>query len=143
MAFVEVSTRRILIPLAFVASLLLQCACDEKAASPSTQTARRVVTTGPAGTGVIRGTVSFRGTAPGGEEVDGARCHAGAGKIRVSPVEVAPGGGLKDVMVYVKDPSTVPAVDERLAAPVLDQVYCQYTPRVLGVRVGQDRKSVV
>lgn len=97
---------------------------------------RRVVTAGPAGAGVVSGTVSFNGTPPAAEEVDGSRCHTGAGTIRVEAVEVAPGGALKDVMVYVKDPQVVPAGGSNEPA-VLDQVNCQYTPRVLGVRAGQ------
>lgn len=97
---------------------------------------RRVVTTGPAGTGVVRGTVLFNGTPPPGEEVDGSRCHTGARAIRVTPVEVGPGGALEDVMVYLKDPPAAPAGGSERPA-VLDQVNCQYKPRVLGIRVGQ------
>ena len=128
----------VLTPLAGLAFLLGPGACDKPGPAPATQAAAsRVVTTGPAGTGIVRGAVSFKGTPPEGEEIDGARCHPGAGTIRVSPVEVAPGGALKDVMVYVKNPSAVSATDAGAAAPVLDQVNCQYSPRVLGVRVGQ------
>jgi len=94
------------------------------------------VTTGPAGTGVIRGVVSFKGTVPEGEDVEGVRCHPGATTIHVAPVTGGAGGALKDVMVYLKDPAVVPSGESDQPA-VLDQVHCQYVPRVLGVRVGQ------
>ena len=111
--------------------------CDGTGSGPQDGPAsRRVVTTGPAGTGVVRGTVLFDGTPPPAEEVEGPRCHSGADTIRVEPVRVGPGGALKDVMVYVKDPPAAPAVGSEPPA-VLDQVNCQYSPRVLGVRVGQ------
>ena len=115
--------------------VLLAVGCDDPA-PPAPPASSRVVTTGPAGTGIVRGTVSFKGNAPEGERVDGSRCHAGAGEIEVAPVVVGENGALKDVMVYVKDPAAVPA-----AVPgdpvVLDQVNCRYVPHVLGVRVGQ------
>jgi plastocyanin len=81
--------------------------------------------------------VTFRGAAPEPEEVDGARCHPGCGTIRVAPVDVGVDGALRDVMVYVKDPPAAPALTAGEPAAVLDQVNCQYAPRVLGVRVGQ------
>jgi plastocyanin len=126
-------------PLCGLASLCLLAGpgCDTADGPATPAPATRVVTTGPAGTGVIRGTVTFRGTAPDAEEVDGSRCHAGCGTIRVAPVEVGPGGALRDVMVYVKDPGVAPALAPGAAPVVLDQVNCQYSPRVLGVRVGQ------
>jgi plastocyanin len=96
----------------------------------------RVVTTGPAGTGAIRGTVKFSGTAPEPERVEGSRCHSGAREIEVAPIVVGDGGALRDVMVYVKDPSAVPS-DKPVGPVVLDQVNCRYVPHVLGVQVGQ------
>ena len=136
MKTVKAAGRR-LPPLACLALVLYAAGCDRTESRPQAEGApRRVVTTGPAGSGVIGGTVSFDGTPPEGEEVDGSRCHAGAGTIRVAPVEVGPGGALKDVMVYVKDPPAAPAAGGEKPA-VLDQVNCQYVPRVLGVRVGQ------
>ena len=125
-------------PLCGLASLCVWLSGCDTADAPATQSSsHRVVTTGPAGTGVIRGTVTFRGTAPEAEEVDGSRCHAGCGTIRVAPVDVGTGGALRDVMVYVKDPPAAPALAQGTPAAVLDQVNCQYSPRVLGVRAGQ------
>jgi plastocyanin len=124
-------------PLAGLAFLPAGAACDrrDEPAGESAAT-RRVVTTGPAGDCVIRGVVTFNGTAPEPEEVEGARCHPGAKAIRVAPVLVGEGGRLKDVMVYVNDPQVVPAAIPDGPA-VLDQVDCQYVPHVLGLRVGQ------
>ena len=130
--------RRLVPPLAgFVLSLCSLAGCDQ-ADAPATRASAppRVVTTGPAGAGLVRGSVSFNGTPPAGEDVEGARCHAGAGTFHVAPVAVGPGGGLRDVMVYVKNPPAAPAGGSEPTA-VLDQVNCQYVPRVLGVRVGQ------
>ena len=127
---------RLLTPLAGLACLLFGPGCDNPVSTQDTQPARRVVSTGPAGTGVIRGVVTFAGTPPEGEDVEGARCHGGATTIHVAPLVVGKGGRLKDVMVYVKDPAAVPAGGPATPA-VLDQVNCQYVPHVLGVRVGQ------
>ena len=128
---------RLLPPLAGFA-LFASAGCGDDAGTTGNAApgAARVVTTGPAGTGVVRGTVTFKGNAPEPERVDAARCHAGAGEIEVAPVVVGDGGALKDVMVYVRDPAAVPAgvPDEPV---VLDQVNCRYVPHVLGVRAGQ------
>ena len=128
---------RLLPPLAGFA-LFLAGGCDDPGEPTVAAASRptRVVTTGPAGTGIVRGTVTFKGNAPEPERVDTGRCHPGATEIEVAPVRVGAGGALKDVMVYVKDPSAVPA--EGPGGPVtLDQVDCQYVPHVLGLRTGQ------
>jgi plastocyanin len=109
--------------------------CDDEAAQNATSRPR-TVTTGPAGTGTVRGVVTFNGTTPEPEEIAPSRCHAGAAPVRVAQVEIGDDGGLKDVMVYVKDPSVVPAAPPG-GPVVLDQVNCVYVPRVVGVRVGQ------
>ena len=119
--------------LAGLACLVWGVACDR---TETKRPATRVVTTGPAGAGVIRGVVSFNGMPPQGEEVEGSRCHPGAATIHVAPVAVDAAGQLKDVMVYVKDPGVVPG-DAPAGPAVLDQVNCLYVPHVLGVRVGQ------
>ena len=109
--------------------------CDN--CGPVTDSPPKVPATAPSGNGVVRGTVTFKGTAPEGEEIPAARCHAAAAATKVSPVVVSGvsgAGGLKDVMVYVKGLKTAA---ETTAPAVLDQVNCQYVPHVLGVRVGQ------
>ena len=127
-------------PLALFAVVLCVSGCDNvdppAGSGEGSGSATRVATTGPAGSAVLRGTVSFNGTPPEGEEIDAARCHPGAATIRVAPVTVGAGGRLKDVIVYVKDPRAVPAGGPNAPA-VLDQVGCQFVPHVLGVSVGQ------
>ena len=120
---------------------------DSRAATP-----RRSATTTPApspadggaarpvGTGTVRGTVTFKGVAPKPEEVPGAKCHGGAAATRTAPVVVSAGGGLQDVMVYLKGAGPVepgPPPPGPKSWPVLDQVNCQFVPRVTGLRVGQ------
>src|SRR5262249_13130051 len=59
--------------------------------------------------------------------------------LQTQTVVVDASGGLQNVFVYVKsgiDPSAI--FDLPPATVVLDQVRCQYSPRVLGVRVGQN-----
>jgi len=46
-------------------------------------------------------------------------------------------GGLQNVFVYIRDGVDSPTYDVPTAPVVLDQRGCQYSPRVLGVRVGQ------
>lgn len=129
--------RPMLVPLAGFAFLFAFVSCDRHDEQPEGQPATRpVVTVGPVGAGVIRGVVSFRGAAPPAEEVEGVRCHPSAGIISVAPVEVGNNGGLRHVMVYVKDPPAIPGRGLDSVA-VLDQVNCQYVPRVVGVQTGR------
>jgi hypothetical protein len=50
-------------------------------------------------------------------------------------VVVAAGGGLKNVVVHIKDAPIVPMT--AIEPAVLDQVRCQYVPHVLAMRLGQ------
>jgi plastocyanin len=106
---------------------------DPTTAPAATTGATTAIVTGHC---VVRGTVSFKGVPPAPEEVAGAKCHSGAAATSAAPVVVSTNGGLKDVMVYVKDaPQSAPATTA--AAAVLDQVNCQYVPHLVGVRTGQ------
>jgi plastocyanin len=121
---------------AWLSCALALLGCDERPDSREATPRRPVVATpAPSGTGTLRGVVTFKGTAPEGEEIPASRCHASAAATKVSPVVVSGAGGLKDVMVYMKGLS--PTVARTTAPAVLDQVNCQYVPHVLGVRVGQ------
>ena len=117
--------------------------CDDppvsREATPR-RSAATTTTTAPAGKGVVRGTVTFKGTAPGVEAIPGTRCHGSAAATTVAPVVVSDRGVLKDVMVYVKDAGPVDAgsVQVGMDPPiVLDQVNCQFVPHVVGLRTGQ------
>ena len=111
--------------LAFV----LSAGCND---SPTAQPKPKV----PAGTGVIKGTVSFRGERPALRMIPNSECHSGAGLVPDETVVVDDGGGLRNVLVYLKDGpnADVPAP---VSPPVLDQVGCRYVPRVVAVRVGE------
>jgi plastocyanin len=117
---------------------------DSREATPRRSAATTTMTSGapattaaPLGNCTVRGTVTFKGVAPKPEEVPGAKCHSGAAATSVAPVVVSTDGGLKDVMVYVKDAPQSAAATGVVAPAVLDQVNCQYVPHVLGVRTGQ------
>lgn len=90
--------------------------------------------------GSIAGVIKFEGAPPPGVPVKLSKdCVANAGPNPQSEaILVAADGGLQNAFVYVKaglDPSYT---YDAPAGPVeLDQKGCIYTPRVLGVRVGQ------
>jgi hypothetical protein len=90
--------------------------------------------------GTLSGRVTFSGTPPAPETLRMAgdpACKAGAGSPS-DAVLIDANGGLQNVFIHVKD-----GLDPKYSFPtptetlVLDQVGCRYTPRVLGVRVGQ------
>jgi hypothetical protein len=93
-----------------------------------------------ASAGRISGRVLFEGEAPEARPIDmrsDAKCRDEAdGETRERVVQVVD-GGLDNVFVYIKGPIG----DYVFATPTepvkLDQDGCMYTPRVLGVRVGQ------
>lgn len=129
--------RRALAVLAALAAAPAGCddpprGAEAKAGGAQATTARLPL---PAGSGTVRGVVFFKGTPPEGETIPGRRCHSGAGETSASPVVVSDAGGLKDVMVYVKDAG--PYGKGSAGPVVLDQVNCQYVPPVVGVRTGQ------
>ena len=97
--------------------------------------------TGPRGSGVIAGTVSFTGTVPANPAIDMSEEPACRDKHTggVQNVQYAvKDGKLGNVFVHVK--SGLPQ-GARYSAPsqpvVLDQDGCLYEPRVFGVMVGQ------
>ncbi len=100
--------------------------------SPSPQAKPKV----PAGSGVIKGTVSFRGERPVERKIPNSACHAGAELVPDETVVVDEGGGLRNVLVYLKDGPNAD-VPPPPSPTVLDQVNCRYVPRVVGVRVGE------
>lgn len=94
---------------------------------------------GDTGSGAIAGKVSFSGTVPPPQRVKlsaDPKCAAlHQGGLERQPLKVK-GGGLADVLVYVK--SGIAASYPAPAEPVLlDQVGCEYQPTMVVVRVGQ------
>jgi plastocyanin len=88
------------------------------------------------GQAVIRGVVKFDGTPPQRAVLRNEPCCPGAPPTQLDDSIVINGNGtLANVFVYLEGgPKTEGSM---LPAPVLDQVFCQYTPHVIGVVVGQ------
>lgn len=96
----------------------------------------------PATAAAVTVTVNFEGAAPAPVmmRLDGdKRCVAEVGSDQRADESVLLGTGtaLQNVFVYVNDGLAGRAFPIPTEPVVLDQVQCRYTPRVLGVRVGQ------
>ncbi len=89
------------------------------------------------GDGVIQGVVDFSGKPPERKLLKkDAECGKQTMDIYDDSVLVGPDGGLKNVIVYLKD--APPAGDGSTRSPVLlDQVGCAYNPRVVALQTGQ------
>lgn len=92
---------------------------------------------------VITGIVRFEGTAPAPEPIDMsaeptcAEKHAGSGAFR-TPVAVNQNGTLRNVFIYVREGLPAQNYAGRDEAVVIDQVGCEYTPHITGVRTNHD-----
>ena len=91
--------------------------------------------------GKITGKVTFSGTPPSAEPIKmdaDPYCKAHAQSAVSETMVVGSGGGLKNVLVYLKkgyQGKSIPSVPaDKL---LLDQVDCHYIPHVMAVRVGQ------
>ena len=114
--------------LALLASMLLT-SCEKHDPAPP----RRPATTSTA-VGAIHGRALFIGAAPTPRPIDNHACHPGAKPIVDESVLVHPDGGLKNVVIYLKDaPSASPSTTQ----PAIDQVDCRYDPHVLAIQAGQ------
>lgn len=96
----------------------------------------------PATAGTITATVKFDGNVPPPrmQRLDGdPKCvqEHGASERADESLVVGPNQALQNVFVYVKDGLGSFAFPVPSEPVVLDQDKCRYTPRVLGVRVGQ------
>ena len=96
----------------------------------------------PATAGAVSVMVSFEGVppAPAMMRLDGdPKCVAenGAGERADESILLGDGSALQNVFVYVKDGLTGHSFPIPTEPVLLDQDKCRYTPRVLGVRVGQ------
>jgi hypothetical protein len=116
------------------------CGSQPSEAPPPQAPAGKKVDAATAGS--IAGKVTFTGKPPAAEKVrmtSDPGCVQGAGPNPQSDaVLIAGDGSLRNVFVYLKDGLDASYTFEAPAAPaVLDQKGCFYTPRVLGVRIGQ------
>ncbi len=128
--------------LALAAVLCAATAAAACGGSSSPAPAPASATLDPATTGTIDGTVRLEGTPPQAQMIrmDGdRRCASlvpGATRATESYI-LGPDGTLANVFVYVTsglDGRSYPVPDTPV---ILDQQQCWYTPRVIGVRVGQ------
>lgn len=93
----------------------------------------------PTGKGVVRGVVKLDGAAPAPERWGGAE-NAECKSLRPENIQLVKvqDGKLEDAFVYVKDglpQGTYPLPDKPVE---FDQKGCEFTPRVFGIRAGQD-----
>jgi hypothetical protein len=126
-------------PFIFTPLLLLPlAACDRagdvsgEARSPET-TARRPAT--QPGTAVVRGKVTLTGWTGTKTSARQVSCGSHQHAVMDESVLLAGDGGLKNVVVHVKNAPLVPMTAPEPA--VLDQVNCRYEPHVLAMRLGQ------
>src|SRR5262245_34246901 len=125
--------------LAAVCALAAALACGES--TPSTPAAPAAPPVDPATSATINATVTFTGDAPKPQMIrlDGdPKCVTENGADQ-RPAEniVVSGNALQNVFVYVKDGLGAHSFPLPTEPVLLDQDKCRYTPRVLGVRVGQ------
>ncbi len=126
----------------FVALGLLagSIACGGSAPAPAPAATGPVVD--PATAAAVSVMVSFEGAppVPAMMRLDGdPKCVAenGAGERADESILLGDGAALQNVFVYVKDGLTGHSFPIPTEPVLLDQDKCRYTPRVVGVRVGQ------
>jgi plastocyanin len=92
--------------------------------------------------GSLAGKVTFEGTPPAADALKMSgdpKCAAAAGPNAMNDDVIVNNGALQNVFVYVKSGLDAAYSFDAPSGPVeLDQKACRYTPRVLGVRVGQE-----
>jgi plastocyanin len=135
-------TLRLAVSALILAVTLAACASEPPPPAPVNPAAKAV---DPATAGAITGRIDFAGTPPPAEVLrmgTDQACVEGAGPNPVSnAVLVGDDGSLQNAFVYIKDGLDPDyAFDTPTEEALLDQVGCVYTPRVLGVMVGQPLK---
>lgn len=123
-------------------SLAGSLACGGSTPAPAPAPAATAPVVAPASAASVAITVNFEGTlpAPAMMRLDGdAKCVAENGARDRADESILPGTGntLQNVFVYIKDGLSGHVFPIPTEPVVLDQDKCRYTPRVLGVRVGQ------
>jgi plastocyanin len=128
--------------LAAIAAVLAICVACGGNSAPPPPAAPAGPTVDAATAGTVTATVTFDGTPPAPEMITitgDPKCASeqGANQRAGETIVVGANQALQNVFVYVKDglgSYSFPVPPEPV---VLDQDKCRYTPRVLGVRVGQ------
>lgn len=122
--------------------LLAAAACagcrDEKGASGGAAPKPTVATPAPKGSGAIQGVVKFAGVAPSPEPWGGAS-NSDCRKLHGETIQLVKtvDGKLEDAFVYVKDGLPPGTYDTPETPVVVDQVGCEFVPRVFGVQAEQ------
>lgn len=121
------------------AILTVSLACGGGKTAPAAPAA---ATVDPATAATITARVTFEGTPPPPEMITltgDPKCVSenGAPQRASESIIVGPDGALENVFVYVKDGLGPYAFPVPTQPVMLDQDKCRFTPRVLGVRVGQ------
>jgi plastocyanin len=122
------------------ALLAISLACSGSPAPPAAAPAGPSVD--PATAGTVTATVKFEGAVPPAEMIKltgDPKCVSENGGPQRADERIVVGDGqaLQNVFVYVKDGLGAFGFPVPAEPVVLDQDKCRYTPRVLGVRVGQ------
>ncbi len=120
--------------------LIISIACGGSATPPPAAPAGPAVD--PATAGAVTAVVKFEGAAPAPRmmRLDGdPKCvsESGSAERADESLVVGENQALQNVFVYVKDGLGAFGFPVPTEPVVLDQDKCRYTPRVLGVRVGQ------
>ena len=128
--------------LLFIMSCGKRPGSSKPVAEASAPIAKAEASSTPAvGLGKITGKAIFSGTPPSAEPIKmdaDPYCKAHAPSAVSETVVIGSGGGLKNVLVYLKkgyQGKPIPPVSAD--KPLLDQVDCHYVPHVMAVRVGQ------
>lgn len=120
--------------------LAFSLACGANSAPPPAASPTSSVD--PATAGTVTAMVKFEGDVPAAEMITitgDPKCVSenGAPQRAEERIVVGEGQALQNVFVYVKDGLTAYGFPVPTEPVLLDQDKCRYTPRVLGVRVGQ------
>jgi plastocyanin len=123
--------------LAVMALAGIACGKREEATTPASSAA----TWKPTGNeGNITGAIAFTGAAPAPRKLDTSNDSA-CGEAFANDV-LTSGGKLQNVFVHVKSGLPQATFEVPAAEVELDQKGCKYTPRVLGIQVGQTLKVI-
>ncbi|MDB5296549.1 MAG: hypothetical protein JWO31_2532, partial [Phycisphaerales bacterium] len=129
-AMTAVRPHRVLAGFALSAASAL-IGCNREGGSSQGPVSRPVVT---AGTVAVSGKVTFDGPPPPPGTLGEQLCCDKKVAIPDESLVVEAGGGVRNVVVYLKDG---PNVASPPPPAVLDQAGCRYVPHVLAVRAGQ------
>lgn len=91
--------------------------------------------------GSITGTITLDGTAPQRQQIKMSadpQCEAANPGGRLGDIFLVKDGKIQNVFIYIKEGLGDQKFDMPSNSPELDQIGCMYTPRVLGVMVGQE-----